>query len=361
MGPHDPADHAQVGDPIGVVAVEQRAGEDRLGQVEGPAAVGVELEVEGEQPALVVVADPVAGEEGVALAGQDHVEAPVEADPDRAPGDRGPERRDGGVGVGLDLLATEGPAHAQGLDHDRVGRDPEHPGDDLLGLRRVLGRAVHEHPPVFVRAGQGRLGLQIEVLLAGDPQLAVEPAGGAGEGPVGVAGGDRLRLGQEALAGQGRVDADDRGQRLGLDDDRGRAFAGGLERLAEHPDDRLGVVLDLEARPEQQGLVVADRPDLVLTGDLVDGQDRDHAGDRPGRGDVDREDPRVGDRRQHRPGVDEGGVAIEEVVGVARVAADVTDGALVRAGAADLAHRTCSWVWVWAWVCAGGWPNGCGP
>ena len=47
---------AYVRQPVGVVDVAQRPGQDRLGQVQAPPAVGGEGRVEGEQPALGVEA-----------------------------------------------------------------------------------------------------------------------------------------------------------------------------------------------------------------------------------------------------------------------------------------------------------------
>jgi hypothetical protein len=55
-----------------------------------------------------------------------------------------------------------------------------------------------------------------------------------------------VRLGAlEALRRDGLLDADQRRQRVGLDDDRRRSEPGGLQRLTEDPRDGVAVVADL--------------------------------------------------------------------------------------------------------------------
>ena len=51
----------------------------------------------------------------------------------------------------------------------------EHVGDDLLGLRRVLGAGLDEDLAALVDVGQRGVRLQVEVLLAAELELAGEP------------------------------------------------------------------------------------------------------------------------------------------------------------------------------------------
>ena len=49
--------------------------------------------------------------------------------------------------------------------------------DDVLGLGRVLGAGLDEDLAVLVDQGQRGVGLQVEVLLPAELELAAEPVG----------------------------------------------------------------------------------------------------------------------------------------------------------------------------------------
>ena len=70
----------------------------------------------------VVVADRELRMEGMALAGDHHVQVPVELHPDRLSRLVSGERDERGKRVALHFLAAECAAHARGLDHDLVAR-----------------------------------------------------------------------------------------------------------------------------------------------------------------------------------------------------------------------------------------------
>ena len=70
-----------------------------------------------------------------------------------------------GVG-GLRLLAAETAAHPRADADDHVLAQAETVGHDGLDLARVLGRGVDGHLAPLARDGQGRLRLQVEMLLA---------------------------------------------------------------------------------------------------------------------------------------------------------------------------------------------------
>ena len=65
----------------------------------------------------------------------------------RVTGERGPERRDGGQPVRLELLAAEAAPHAQALYGDLVRGQAEHVGHDVLGLRGMLRAGLDEDLP----------------------------------------------------------------------------------------------------------------------------------------------------------------------------------------------------------------------
>ncbi len=64
---------------------------------------------------------------------------------------------------------------------------PEHVRHDLLRLGRVLGAALDEDLLALVDMGQGAVRLEVEVLLAGELELAAEDVGGGGEAGLDVA------------------------------------------------------------------------------------------------------------------------------------------------------------------------------
>ena len=141
-------------------------------RLQPPSAV--ERRVERLQQAVVVEADPPGGVEAVPLAGHGHVLGAVEPQPHRPTGERRAERGDRGEAVRLHLLAAERAAHAQALHGDLVAVHAEHVGDDLLRLGRVLRAALHEHLAALVDLRQRAVRLEVEVLLAGELELALE-------------------------------------------------------------------------------------------------------------------------------------------------------------------------------------------
>ena len=150
------------------------------------------------------------GEERVPLAGHGDVLGAVEPQAHRAPGERGAERGDGGQPVRLELLAAEAAAHPQALHGDLVRGQAEHVRHDVLGLGRVLRAGLDEDLAVLVDQRQRGVGLQVEVLLAADLELAAEPVRGPLQPGGRVAAADRALV---ALVAPGRdrvVHADQR-------------------------------------------------------------------------------------------------------------------------------------------------------
>ncbi len=331
VGPGDAAGDAGVGDPVRVVDVAQRPGQDRLGQVQAPAAVRGQRGVEGLDAALGVEADPPGGVEPVPLAGHGQVLGPVEPEPHRTAGQLGAERGHGREAVRLHLLAAEAAAHPQALHGHLVGGHPEHVRDDLLGLGGVLGAALDEHLPVLVHLGERRVGLQVEVLLPGELELAGEHVRGVGEARVDVAVRHHGARAVVAVGRDGVLEGDQGGQFVEVHLDGLRAEPGRLQRLAEHPGDRVAVEHDLVG---EERLVVL-HAGVVDAGDVRAGQDAHHAGHGEGGAGAHRGDPAAGLHDLDRVGVQDVLGALHQVVGVQRGAGDVLDGALVRHRDAD--------------------------
>ncbi len=323
----DPAVHPDVGDPVRVVDVAQRAGQHRLGQVEAPAAVGGQGRVERLQPAVVVEAHPPLRVEAVPLAGHREVLGAVEPQPDRPAGEHGAERGDRREPVRLHLLAAEAAAHPQALHGDLVAVQAEHVRDDLLGLGRVLRAALDEDLPALVDEGQRGVRLEVEVLLAGELELAAEHVRRPGEAGLDVAAAPAAVAPPWKLCGVDRLAHRHEGrQRLGVDLDRRGAEPGRLDRLAEHPAHRVAVEHDLG---REQRLVVLDAR-VVDAGDVGRGEHPHDTGHRQRRFGAQRRDAGVRVRDLDRVGVQHVLGAVDEVVGVQRRAGDVQGRALVR-------------------------------
>ena len=113
----------------------------------------------------IIEAHVEARQERMSLARDAHVLGARETQLHRTPELGCRQCRHGRERVGLGFLASEGAAHAQALHHDLIARHTEHARDNLLGLRGVLGRRVNLDEVALVDHGQGRLSLQVEVLL----------------------------------------------------------------------------------------------------------------------------------------------------------------------------------------------------
>ncbi len=233
------------------------------------------------EPPVGVEADPPLGVEAVPLARHRHVLRAREPEPDRAPGERGPERRDGREPVRLHLLAAEPAAHPQALHGDVVVVEAEHVGDDLLRLGGVLGAALHEDLAVLVDQGQRRVRLEVEVLLPSHLGHAAEDLRRAGQTTLDVAAGDHRLSALEARGADRLRQRHDRGQRLVVDLHCRGSETGRLERLSEHPADG---VADEHHLIREERLVVL-HPGVVDARHVRRRQHPDHAGHRErGRG-----------------------------------------------------------------------------
>jgi hypothetical protein len=112
---------------------------------------------------------------------------------------RAPSAAIGRVAVRLHLLAAEAAAHPQALHRDLGVRQAQDVRDDLLRLARVLRRRLDEDLPVLVDRGERGVGLQVEVLLAGELELALDDVRAAGPRGLRVAAPQRRAGALEAL------------------------------------------------------------------------------------------------------------------------------------------------------------------
>ena len=305
-------------------------GSDRS-RLQPPSAVSVAVEC--LDPSVGVEPDLPERVESVPLARHGHVLGAVEPQPNRSPGEPGAERGDRGVAVRLHLLAAEAAAHPQALHGDLGVRQAEDVRDDLLRLAGVLRRRLDEHLPVLVDAGERGVGLQVEVLLSGELELAFEDVRAGGPRRLRVAAPQDGPGALEAFRRDRLGDGDQRRQRLVADLDGRGAEPGRLQRLAEHPAHRVPRVHHLA---REQRLVVLD-PGVVHTGHVVRGEHADHTGHGECRVRAQRRHPGVGVRGLHGIRVQAAGVPVHQVVGVERETGDVQVRALVLDRRAD--HR----------------------
>ena len=224
VGLGDPAVHPDVGDPVGIVDVAQGPGEHGFGEVEAPAAVGGQRGAQRRSGRRRRTRPPT-GVERVPLAGHRHVLVRFSRSRTGRPVSTAPSAATAARPVRLHLLAAEAAAHAQALDGDVVAVPAEDVRDDLLGLRRVLGGGLDEDLAVLVDQRERGVGLEVEVLLPAELELAAEPCG-AWRSRRRRRPGTVRRGALEALRRDRLLDGDERGQRLGLDLDGRRRPAG---------------------------------------------------------------------------------------------------------------------------------------
>ena len=273
---------------------------------------------------------------------------------------RGPRRSRGQwlqLGVGLRAVAAADEGH---LDPHRGQRQREHPGQFLAHHQRVLGGGHHVQG-AGLPIGQGVVGLHGVAVDDGELGGGLDHGVGCSQGPVGVAPGQLVAVGdvvgggsrghaQELLArlqvgllvdehvgGQGTGCVGEGGQIVVVDPHllgRVGGLMGGLGHDHRH---RLAVVADLAFG--QDGVVgnyVAEAAAEVAQ--VVGGDDGDHTGGGFGLGPVDASDVRVGPLGADHRGV--GHVRDRRVDCVASPAGDLLPGVAPRRGLAG--HRSSS-------------------
>src|SRR5205085_3297049 len=106
--------------------------------------------------------------------GDHHVLVAIDTDADLAAGlgrGQGGER---GEHRSLGFFSAETAAHARAFDYHAVHRQVEQVRDDVLDLGWMLGRRTDEDRAVFPSLGPGCVGLEIEMVLAAERELAFQ-------------------------------------------------------------------------------------------------------------------------------------------------------------------------------------------
>ena len=176
------------------------------------------------------------------------------------------------------------------------------------------------------------LGFQIEVLLAGELEIALENVGRLREGGLRIALGD---LGLDAVEAVGRdrvLDGDQRIQRFVLHAHRPGPGFGSFQVFAQDPRHRLPEEHHLVHR--QQRLVVLGA--LVIdSGNICRGNHPDDSGHLKRRTGIQAQDFSMGAGGLHRVGVQDPGQTRSQVVGIQRGAGDVRGRRFVAVALAD--------------------------
>ena len=133
----------------------------------------------------------------------------------------------------------------------------------------------------------------------------------------------RLELGTGALR---LGDGDEGGERLGFDLRQPRGDARGAVAGRGDDEQRLAGVEDLVLGEEP--VVVEDRADIVLAGDVGGGEDRDHARGGADRGQIEAGQPRMAVGGEAEGEVERAG-RLGQIVDIARAARDMALGAVV--------------------------------
>ena len=207
VGFADAAFEVDVGKVVGVIEVEEGAVVDGEGEVEGPAAVGEEMDLNGVDAAVVLVAHLEAGVERVSLSRGHDVVVTIELEGDGLLELVGGEGAKGGPRIGLCFFATKAATHAGAFDGDAVPWPAEDFGDDGLGLGGVLGGRVNENGVFAIGFGEGGVGFEVELFLAADVEGAGELVGAVLEAFGDVTTSEDMGIGVERVGLDGGGDS----------------------------------------------------------------------------------------------------------------------------------------------------------
>jgi hypothetical protein len=274
----------------------------------------------------------VADEEVVALAGHDEIVVAVEADLGRPPGEPRCQRRHGRPAAGLAFLAAEAAAHAPHRYLDGGVRQAENAGDDVLHLAGMLGGGVDEEGAVLLGDDQRGLALEIEMLLAADAHLTFEAVAARRNGSFRIAAAERIGRHQVGIGRKRLGHVDERGLLHHLDDREPRRPPRRVPALRHHGEERLAVEGDGVGGEER--IVARHGADVVGAGNVGRRQHRDDAGHGAHGGEVERDQPAVGDAAQAEISVQQP-LGRSDVVDIDGFARDMAGGGIVNARRSD--------------------------
>ena len=155
----------------------------------------------------------------MSLAGDGDVLGAGENQLDRPSGNHRTQGGQDGPGGRLILLAPESPPHPPHIHFDLVEGDPQHPGRRLLHHGGRLGGAGDAHPAPFHGDGQGRLGLQVKMLLSPALGTPLDDMGARGPRRIDRTDFEGTGRGDQIAPPEGLTRIRDHGQRIIFEND----------------------------------------------------------------------------------------------------------------------------------------------
>jgi len=259
-----PAAQADVRAAIRAAGMEHAARQHHRGQRAVGAAIHHDVDVLGDEPAVLRHPGPVADDRRVPLRRRGDVLVALVDHPHRPPRlereQRGVERQHRRV-----LLLAPKAAAGLLLDDPCLDRvEAQRPLERLVDVVRALHRAVDDDAAVLAGHRDHRLVLDVQLLLVTDPVHALEDEVGLGEARGDIALRN-LVLGEHVVR---LLRVEHRRERLGDELDPALELAQRLPVRRGQQRDRLGVMPDLATDRHEQRLVVLDQADDVLAGDV---------------------------------------------------------------------------------------------
>src|SRR5580698_5710137 len=120
----------------------------------------------------------------------------------------------------------------------------------FLRLSRVLCRGIDDDTAGFIKARDGALRFEVEMLLPADGKPAADSMRTARYGVRRIGAADPVRARVETPGRDGVFDRQYGRERAVLHIHSRSPQAGGFERLAEHPRDRLRVISDFRGKQQ---------------------------------------------------------------------------------------------------------------
>ena len=264
---------------IGVVGMEHGAIHDADAEIGRTSAARVEIEIDGADPPVRVVADRIGRKKIVTLAGHDHVGIAVEPQLARPAGFTRRQRRDHGPLGRLGLLTAEAATHAPHLAGNERIRDSENARHDVLHLARMLGAGIDQHVAVLARHRERDLAFEIKMLLAADADGSTAVMRRAGDHRRCISTDERI-IGQHHFPGRPALFDRDVGG-LGIDFDATAQHRASRRVAGRRGDRKNRLAVKNHFGLRKRRLVGAGGRNIVLAWDIGRGDDGNNAGKLP--------------------------------------------------------------------------------
>ncbi len=247
------------------------------------------------QAAVVIETGFVGVDRVVAFAGDHEVVVTIRTQFHRPMQQMRSQRSDARKDARLRFLAAKSAAHPPAFADDVVRRPVEHMRDQMLHFARMLRGTVDEHAVQFLWNGIRDLPFEIELLLSANLEFALQPMRRRRDFSIRIAALQMQRR-QHELLFRFRIARRQDGFARFISDHffalRQRCCAAReIVRFRDHDEHRLAQVQHFVFREDR--VVVEHGTAIVLAGDVVGGEHRDHAGRGQNEVEIDRDDARM--------------------------------------------------------------------